>query len=41
MALRVEICVVWLGEWRCILYGSESGGMCNMALRVEVCVIWL
>ena len=37
-------------EWRCVEYGSESGGVWNMALRVEVwnmtlrvevCGIWL
>ena len=28
-------------EWRCVVYGSESGGVWNMALRVEVCGIWL
>ena len=50
MSLRVEVCGVWLWEWRCVEYGSESVGMeygCesgvvwNMALRVEVCGIGL
>ena len=37
----VEVCGIWLWEWRCVKYGSESGGVWNMALRVEVCGIWL
>ena len=41
MALRVEVCGIWLWEWRCVEYGSESGGVWNMALRLEVCGIWL
>ena len=41
MALRVEVCGMWLLEWRCVKYGSESGGVWDMALRVEVCGIWL
>ena len=41
MALRVEVCGIWLCEWKCVEYGSESGGVWNMALRVEVCGIWL
>ena len=41
MALRVEVCEIWLREWRCVEYGSESGGVSNMAPRVEVCGIWL
>ena len=41
MALRVEVCGMWLLEWRCVKYGSESGGVWYMALRVEVCGIWL
>ena len=41
MALRVEVCVIWLQEWRCVEYGSESRGVWCMALRVYVCVIWL
>ena len=28
-------------EWRCVEYGSESGGVWYMALRVEVCGICL
>ena len=40
MALREEVCVIWLLEWRCVEYGSESG-VWNMALRVVVCGIWL
>ena len=41
MALGVEVCGIWLWDWRCVEYASESGGVWNMALRVEVCGIWL
>ena len=27
MALRVEVCGIWLWEWRYVVYGSESGGV--------------
>ena len=27
MALRVEVCGIWLSEWRCVVYGSESVGV--------------
>ena len=41
VALRVEVCGMWLLEWRCVECGSGSGGVWNMALRVEMCGIWL
>ena len=50
MALRVEVCGIWLWEWRCVEYGSESvgmeygcetGGVGNTAVRVEVCGLLL
>ena len=41
MALRVELCGIWLCEWSCVEYGSESGAVWNMALRVEVSRILL
>ena len=41
MALRVEVCGIWLCGWRCVEYGSEGGDVWNMALRVELCGIWL
>ena len=40
MALRVEVFGISLYEWRCVVYSSESGGVCNMALRVEMCVVY-
>ena len=27
IALRVEVCGIWLLEWRCVEYDSESGGV--------------
>ena len=27
MALVVEGCGIWLWEWRCVVYGSGSGGV--------------
>ena len=41
MALRLEVCGIWLWERRCVEYGSESGGVWDMALRVGVCGICL
>ena len=41
MALRLEVCGIWLWEWRCVEHGSENGGVWNIALRGEVCGIWL
>ena len=41
IALGVEVCGIWLLEWRCVKYRPGSGGVWNMALSVEVCGIWL
>ena len=40
-SLRVEVCGIWFLKWRCVEYGSESGGVWYIAQVVEGCGIWL